>query len=118
MAKKITCYIVAVDRASDVSRLINRAIRTTLLSKKPVYIEIPTNLAGAPCMRPGPISAVIDLAPTNPAVLAVIIGKAASYLYGKLKPAILVGPKLRHAGPEAKKALLKLAEAIGYIIAV
>jgi pyruvate decarboxylase len=59
MAKKITCCAVAVDRASDAPRLIDRAIRTALLSKKPAYIEIPTNLAGAPCMRPGPISAVI-----------------------------------------------------------
>jgi pyruvate decarboxylase len=51
-------------------------------------------------------------------VLAATIGEAAAYLHGKQKIAILVGPKLRRAGPEAEEALLKLAEAMGCTVAV
>jgi pyruvate decarboxylase len=118
MAKKITCCAVAIDRASDAPRLIDRALHAALQAKKPAYIEIPTNLAGAPCMRPGPISAVLEPVSSNAAMLAATIGEAAAYLHGKQKIAILVGPKLRRAGPEAEEALLKLAEAMGCTVAV
>ena len=43
MAKKITCAAVALERAEDAPRLIDHALRSALLAKKPAYIEIPTN---------------------------------------------------------------------------
>jgi pyruvate decarboxylase len=116
MAKKITCAAVAIQRAEDAPRLIDHAIRSALLIKKPVYIEIPTNLAGAPCNPPGPISTVTEPEQSDPASLAAAIKLGAQFLKGKLKPVLLAGPKLRAAGAEA--AFLELAEAIGCAVAV
>jgi pyruvate decarboxylase len=116
MAKKITCAAVAIKRPEDAPRLIDYAIRSALLAKKPAYIEIPTNLAGAPCAAPGPISAVISPETSDPETLATAIEQAADFLSKKLKPILLAGPKLRPAGAEA--AFLELAEAMGCSVAV
>lgn len=117
MAKKITCCAVAVGRPEEAPRLIDRAIRTALLSRKPCYIEIPTNLAGAHCVRPGPISAVTEPVHSDKATLQAAADCASDYLRGKQKPAILVGPKLGRA-PGARKELIRFAEAIGCAVAV
>jgi len=116
MAKKITVCAVAVGRPEDAPRLIDRAIRAALLARKPAYIEIPTNLAGAHCVRPGPICAVTEPVSSDKAALAAAADCAAEYLSGKQKPVILVGPKLRRAG--AEKELLQLAKAMGCAVAV
>lgn len=116
MAKKITCCAVAIKRACEAPRLIDRAIRAALIARKPAYIEIPTNLSGAACVRPGPINAVIEPVPSDEEALVSAIKDAAKYLDGKLKPIILVGPKVRRAG--AEKELIKLAEALGCSVAV
>jgi pyruvate decarboxylase len=118
MAKKITCCAVAIPRAVDAPRLIDRAIRHALLARKPCYIEIPTNLAGASCVRPGPISAITEPVASDTGALEAAAACAAEYLHGKLKPVILVGPKLRRAGGAAEQGLLKLAEAMGCAVAV
>lgn len=116
MAKKITCCAVAVSRPQEAPRLIDRALRAAILARKPAYIEIPTNLAGAPCVRPGPISAIIEPVTSDKSALAAAADCAAEYLRGKKKPVILVGPKLRSAG--AQKELLQLAETMGCAVAV
>lgn len=111
MAKKITACAVAIRRAIDAPRMIDRAIRTALLDRKPAYIEVPMNLAAATCARPGPISAVIEPASSDGPTLAGAIAEAAQCLGAKQKPVILMGPKVRRAGAETE--LLRLAEAIG-----
>lgn len=116
MAKQITCCAVAIGRPEDAPRLIDRAIRASLLSKKPAYIEIPTNLSGRECVRPGPISAIIDPVHSDREALASSIECATQYLRGKQKPVILLGPKLRRAGAEMD--LIQLAEAIGCAVVV
>jgi len=116
MAKKITCCAVSIFRAEEAPRLIDRALRAALLARKPAYIEVPSNLANAACVRPGPISAVVDPVASDAAALDAAGKCAAEYLSGKLKPIILVGPKLRRAG--AEKELLELAEAMGCAVAV
>ena len=116
MAKKITCCAVHIPRAEEAPRMIDRAIRAAILSKRPCYIEIPTNLAGASCVLPGPISAVTEPVWSDKAALEAAAECASDYLSGKLKPTILVGPKVRAAG--AQKELVKLAEAMGCAVAV
>lgn len=116
MAKKITCCAVSVPRAIDAPRLIDRALRAAILARKPCYIEIPTNLAGATCVRPGPISAVTDPITSDKNALEAAAKCASEYLDGKLKPVILVGPKLGRAG--AEKELLQFAEAMGCAVAL
>jgi pyruvate decarboxylase len=116
MAKKITCAAVAIQRADDAPGLIDLAIRSALLTKKPAYIEIPTNMANAPCPPPGPISTVISPHRSDPESLAAAIDLAFRFLQVKIKPVLLAGPKLRAAGAEA--AFLELAEALGCAVVV
>lgn len=116
MAKKITCCAVAVNRAQEAPRLIDRAIRHALLARKPCYIEIPTNLSGAECVRPGPISAVTEPVSSDKSALQAAADCAAEYLKGKLKPVILVGPKVKRCASE--KELIALADAMGCAVAV
>ncbi|KAL5094961.1 hypothetical protein Trisim1_003569 [Trichoderma cf. simile WF8] len=111
MAKRITCCAVAIRRASHAPELIDRAIRTALLKRKPVYIEVPTNLSGEACAQPGPISAVVKPFPSDAPALDAAVTGASEFLRSKQKPVILVGPKVRRVG--AEKALLQLVEAIG-----
>ncbi|PHH89448.1 hypothetical protein CDD83_6034 [Cordyceps sp. RAO-2017] len=111
MAKHITCCAVAISRAVDAPDLIDRAIRTALLERKPAYIEIPTNLSGGVCARPGPVNALVEPVPSDWRGLAAAVGSVAEYLGTKQKPVLLAGPKVQRAG--AAKALLRLAEAIG-----
>ncbi|KAL7953783.1 thiamine diphosphate-binding protein [Trichoderma compactum] len=111
MAKRITCCAVAIRRAAHAPELIDRAIRTALLKRKPVYIEVPTNLSGEACAQPGPISAVIKPMPSDAPALDAAVTGASEFLHAKQKPVILVGPKVRRVG--AEKALLQLVEAIG-----
>lgn len=116
MAKQITCAAVAIQRAEDAPRLIDFALRSALLAKKPAYIEIPTNLAGASCPLPGPIGAVTSPEVSDHASLGAAIQRAADFLSKKLKPILLAGSILRAAG--AEEAFLELAEAIGCSVAV
>lgn len=116
MAQKVTCCAVAINRAEEAPRLIDRALRAALLSRKPCYIEIPTNLSGAGCVRPGPISAVTEPVTSDAGALRAAADKAAEYLSGKLKPMILVGPKVSRCF--AGDALVKLAEAMGCAVAI
>ena len=116
MAKKITCAAVAITRAEDAPRLIDHAIRQAILQKKPAYIEIPMNLAGEPCASPGPSSAITAPELSDPESLAAAVEAAQSFFASRLKPMILVGPKLRAGGAEA--AMVRLAEALGCAVAV
>jgi pyruvate decarboxylase len=116
MAKRITCCAVAVRRAHDAPHQIDKAIRTALQTRKPAYIEIPTNLSGTPCVRPGPISSVLYSVPSDTAVVESAVARAHEFIQSKLKPIILVGPKLGRAG--AEKELLAFAEALGCAVAV
>ncbi|MCJ1390032.1 hypothetical protein MMC18_002890 [Xylographa bjoerkii] len=116
MAKRITCAAVAIERAEDAPRLIDHAIRAALLTKKPAYIEIPTNLAGALCAHAGPISTVLNPEPSDLASLVAAVEYGLSFMNKRLKPILLAGPKLRAAGAEA--TFLELADAIGCSVAV
>ncbi|KAH8662745.1 thiamine diphosphate-binding protein [Ilyonectria robusta] len=111
MAKKITCCAVAIRGAVHAPELIDRAIRMALLKRKPAYIEVPTNLSGELCARPGPISALVEPTPSDGPALDAAVARASKYLSTKQKLVILVGPKVRRAG--AEQELLRLVEAIG-----
>ena len=116
MVKRITCCAVAIRRALDGPELIDRAVRTALRERKPAYIEIPTNLSGAACARPGPRTAITTLHPSDEFALAAAVSTAAGFLSAKQKPVILVGPKVRRFAAESET--LRLAEAIGCAVAV
>jgi pyruvate decarboxylase len=116
MAKKITCAAVSIAFAAEAPEKIDHAIRTALRECKPAYIEIACNLAAAPCAAPGPISAVVEVEPSDPASLKAAVAAAAEFVRGKQKPLLLIGSKLRAA--DAEKEAIELAEALGCSVAV
>ncbi|RGP78920.1 pyruvate decarboxylase [Fusarium longipes] len=111
MVRSITCYAESIRHAAQAPQIIDRAIREALTRRKPVYIEIPTNLAGETCMRPGPIGSITQRLVSDEHALNNAVSKVSEYLDGKQKCIILVGPKVPRV--RAQQALLQLAEAIG-----
>ncbi|MEJ5155186.1 thiamine pyrophosphate-dependent enzyme [Gluconobacter wancherniae] len=111
IAEKLTCAAVSIISPDDAPEKIDHAIRTALREKKPAYIEIACNVSGMPCAAPGPISAVIDVPPSNHAALQAAIKAVSAFIEKHEKPIILVGSKVRAAG--AEQAIVRLADAIG-----
>ncbi|KAL5611166.1 hypothetical protein FOBRF1_007283 [Fusarium oxysporum] len=116
MARKITCFAARVRQASNAPGIIDTAIRAALTQKKPVYIEVPINLAGETCLRPGPITSLLISAPCNQHALDVAVSKSCELIDIRHKCVILVGPLVRRA--KAQDALLQLAEAIGCAVVI
>ncbi|QEO17994.1 alpha-keto acid decarboxylase family protein [Acetobacter vaccinii] len=115
IAKKLTCAAVSITSAEDAPEKIDHAIRTALREKKPAYIEISCNVSAQPCAAPGPISAVLDIRPSDQETLAAAVAAVAEFIEKHEKPAILIGSRLRAAGAEA--AAVKLADALGCVVA-
>jgi len=116
MAEHVTCCAVAIDDAEEAPYLIDKAIRAALLQKKPVYIEIPCNLAGAPCTEPGPVSALTRPETSDPATLQAAVDATIQFLRARKKPILLGGSLLRSA--DAEGAFRKLADALGCAVAL
>ena len=116
MARHITCEAVAITHPEDAPYLIDKAIRAALREKKPAYIEIPCNLSGAACSRPGPLTSPIETHKSDPASLTAAVSAAAGFLERAVRPVLLAGPKLRAHGGIA--AFRDLAEAVGCGVAV
>ncbi|MBV8891428.1 MAG: alpha-keto acid decarboxylase family protein, partial [Acidobacteria bacterium] len=116
MARHITCEAVAITHPEEAPSLIDKAIRAALREKKPAYIEIPCNLAGAACAKPGPFTSPIEPRKSDPASLTAAVEAAARFLEKAVRPVLLAGPKLRaHGGISAFR---DLAEAVGCGVAV
>jgi pyruvate decarboxylase len=116
IAKKLTCAAVSVLSAVDAPGQIDYAIGAALRERKPAYIEIACNVSAAPCAAPGPISAVLHEAPSDPESLRAAVAAAAEFLRGKRKPVLLIGSKLRAA--KAEKEAIELADRLGCAVAV
>lgn len=116
IARKLTCTAVSITSAEDAPEQIDHVIRTALREQKPAYIEIACNIAAAPCASPGPVSAIINEAPSDAETLAAAVSAAAEFLHSKQKPVLLIGSQLRAA--KAEKEAIELAEALGCSVAV
>jgi pyruvate decarboxylase len=116
MARRITCYAAAIKHGLDAPCKIDEAIRAAIQRQKPVYLEIPTNVATAPCAKPGPMSALTRPVSSDPLSLANAVDAAQEYIAGAQKPLILVGPRLIRSG--AQDELRRFAEAMGCAVAV
>ena len=116
MARCITCEAVAIRHPEDAPYLIDKAISAALREKKPVYIEIPCNMSGAQCSKPGPLSNLLEMPKSDPASLAAAVGAAADFLGKAVRPVLLAGPKLRAYG--GMSTFRDLAETIGCGVAV
>jgi len=114
--RQVTCEAVQIAHAQDAPHLIDRAIAAALREQRPAYIEIPCNLAAAPCAAPSPFATLRPLRRSDPGALDAAVAAAAALLAAAAKPLLLAGPRLRPAGAGA--AFARLAEALGCAVAV
>jgi indolepyruvate decarboxylase len=95
--REVTEYAGRAEKASDVPKVVDTAIRTALTAQRPVYIEIPKHLWDAKC--PAPAGALeVALAPSGQE------GRLATEILEKLRtasrPALLLGIEIQRYGLE------------------
>ncbi|MFY8215432.1 MAG: thiamine pyrophosphate-binding protein [Chthoniobacterales bacterium] len=100
----------------EAPQLIDAAITTCLATRKPVYLEIACNLAGAAIPAPHPLTLPPVPVASDAAALAAAVDAAAARINAAVKPVLVAGVKLRRSG--ACDAFLKLADALGCAVAV
>jgi pyruvate decarboxylase len=112
----VVAETLVVRHLQDAAAMIDRAVTTCLACRKPVYLEIACNLAGATIPIPTPIMLpparrAADMASLDAAACAL-----AARINGADRPVLVAGVKLRCE--EAGAAFRKLADAMGCAVAV
>lgn len=111
---QVTAGAFSVRHAADAPAVIDAAIDLALRRRKPVMVEIATNLASMPVPAPRPRR--FGAAPRSDATaLADAAEHAAELLNNASRPVLVAGSKLRP--PASREAFLKLADAAGYAVA-
>ncbi len=116
MVRHVTCATEVIRSAEHAPKQIDHAIRTALRLRKPAYIEIPCNLAAAPCSRPGPVSSLLAEATPDKVSLDAAIKAACTFIETRKNVAILVGSRVRTMG--ALEPIVALADRIGCAVTV
>ena len=112
--RRVTVEAVLVQHATEAPGQIDHAIETALTRRKPVYLEIACNLAGATVSAPNPRTFSTGFT-SDPASLDAAVEHAAELLNAAVKPVLVAGVKLRSAG--ALDAFQQLADTSGYAVA-
>ena len=110
----VTVDAVIVQRPDEAPEQIDNALEKALVSRKPVYLEIPCNIAGAVTSAPHPRT-FAGIPESDADSLESAVSHALEVLGGAVKPTLVGGVKLRSFG--AKAAFADLAEASRYATA-
>jgi pyruvate decarboxylase len=116
MFRRVTCAAVRIMHADNAPAMIDHAISMALRERKPVYIEIACNLAGALCPEPAPYETIWAPEGSNPYAMEAAVERASAMLADAQRPMLLAGAHLRPFG--AMDAFRELAEAMGCAVAV
>jgi len=109
-----TADAVIIKHLEDAPYQIDEAITSCLLKKKPVYIEVPCNLAGLP-ISPLHRRNFIRSIPSDEGVLKQAVEDTLELLSKAAKPVMVAGTKLRSTG--AVDAFTDLVNASDYAFA-
>lgn len=103
--REVTEYAERAERAEDVPRVVDTAIRTALVSQRPVYIEIAKHLWDAKCPAPeGALDVTVPASGQEGRLATEILGK----LRAASRPALLLGIEIqRYRLEDAVTALVK-----------
>lgn len=77
--------------------IIDAVFQKCLINRRPVYLEIPSDLVNYPCQEPGEFQPAAP-PPSDPAALAEAVGQAAAMLTRAEAPVILTGTLLHRHG--------------------
>jgi TPP-dependent 2-oxoacid decarboxylase len=100
----------------EAAAMIDRAVTVCLGRRKPVYLEIACNLAGAPLPAPTPITLPAARPSADLAALEAAVAALAARIGAAVRPVLVAGVKLR--SQEAMPSFRRLADALGCAVAV
>jgi len=100
--EQITCDQAVLDDPVTAPGAIDRVLGNCLEQSRPVYLELPRDMATAPC-APVPAGAT---SPVDPDAVAVCADEVVDHLIGAARPVLLVGVEIRRYGLEDKVAAL------------
>ncbi len=112
---RVTAATAVIHHPRLAPEQIDRAIDTAMLQRKPVYIEIACNIAGAATSAPV-ARGFARRPPSDPAALEAAVADAAGRLNAAARPVLVAGGLVRAGNAEAE--LRALAAASGYATAV
>jgi len=110
----ITACSVIIKHVSDAPYLIDKAVETCVTRRKPVYIEVPCNIAGIKIPPPAKKWLHKEIV-SHPETLAEAIDKTVEILGSASKAVLVAGSKLKTHG--GRDAFARLIEASGYATA-
>ena len=96
MARISGASILLTDGASAPAA-IDDAIATCIRTKQPVYIEVPVDVVGQPCVDAGELPTPAPLT-SDPDALRETVAEAAELLAAAKQPAVMVGVEVRRFG--------------------
>jgi TPP-dependent 2-oxoacid decarboxylase len=111
----VVAAVFNIRHLEDAARMIDEAIVTCLIKKKPVYLEIACNLTGLSIPAPTPMQFPLPAFKSDPSALAAAVDAATKRINAAVKPAIVVGEKIRPA--QSADAVLGLVNAMACAIA-
>jgi indolepyruvate decarboxylase len=100
--QEVTCDQAILDDAATAPAEIARVLRSCRERSKPVYIEIPRDMANAPC---GPV-ATLPPSPVDPDAVDACADEILARLRGARSPVLMVGVEVRRYGLEDEAASL------------
>lgn len=109
-----TAFNAVIKHLSDAPYLIDEAVSACVLERKPVYLEVPCNLAGLGIPAPHNVT-FKKSQKSDPAALREAVRKSAALLSRAPKTMLISGPLLKPAA--AVESFLKLADKSGYAVA-
>ncbi|MFH1877600.1 MAG: thiamine pyrophosphate-binding protein [Candidatus Omnitrophota bacterium] len=109
--QEITIASVILTNPQQAPRQIDETITACLRYKRPVYIEIPTDLVNKPCRKAGPFEIDTTIYSDRPA-LGEAVEEAADILRKAEDPVILAGVEAHRLG--ARRELQELVDKSGY----
>lgn len=111
--EKITVAAVAIEDAATAPRQIDETLNACIQQKRPVYIELPRDIVGRPCAKPGRMPALNT--ESDPEVLKEALEEASTMLREAKRPVILAGVEIHRFG--LQDLLIALVEKSGYPVA-
>ncbi len=109
--QRITVASVSLTDPVRAPEQIDRALRACLYHKRPVYVELPSDVIHRPCAEPGDFEFPKPIT-SDPAALAEAVDEAVALLTAHKNPAILAGVEIHRYG--LQDSLTKLLEKTGY----
>jgi indolepyruvate decarboxylase len=98
--REITCAQTRLDDSATAPREIARVLRAALTRSRPVYVELPRDMADIPC---GPVVPA-PAPPADPDAVAACADEVLARLAAARRPAVMVGVEVRRFGLEARVA--------------